>query len=81
VFLFGLDLNDVMGGNVRPVSGKRAPTNDFTQFYFTLVEVDALGNTIKVLHDCALASESTAYDIDSVVIMEEASVYVRWVED
>jgi hypothetical protein len=66
---------------VRPVEGKTAVSNDFTQFYFDIVEVDAVGNTIKVLHDCALASESTAYDIDSVVIMEEASIFVRWIED
>lgn len=81
VFLFGQDLNDVFGGGIRPVQGKRAPTNDFTQFYFDIVEVDALGNTLRVLHDCALASESTAVDIDSVIIMEEASIYVRWIED
>ena len=81
VFLFGLDLNSVFGGNVRPVIGKRAPTNNFTSFYFDVVEIDALGNTIKVLHDCALATESSAVDIDSVIIMETATIMVRWVED
>ncbi len=81
VFLFGLDINDVMGGNVRPVQGKRAPTNDFTQFYFDIVEVDATGNTLAVYHDCVLANESRGTDIDSVIIMEEASLYIRWCED
>jgi hypothetical protein len=81
VFLFGQTLNDAFGGNIRPVVGKRAPTNDFTKFYFDIVEIDALGNPLTILHDCALASESKAYDIDSVIIMEEASIYVRWIED
>lgn len=81
VFLFGQSLNDVFGGNIRPVVGKRAPTNDFTKFYFDIVEIDAVGNILTILHDCALASESKAYDIDSVIIMEEAQIYVRWVED
>ena len=80
-FLFGLDINAVMGGNVRPVQGKRSPTNDFTQFYFNIVEVDAEGNTLAVYHDCALASESRGTDIDSVIMIEEASIFVRWVED
>ena len=81
VFLFGMDLNSAMGGNVRPVLGKRAPTNDFTSFYFDLVEVDANGVTLRTLHDCALSSESTAVDIDSVLIIESATIFVRWVED
>jgi hypothetical protein len=81
VFLFGLDLNAAMGGNIRPVQGKRAPTNDFTSYYFQIIEIDALGNTVRVFHDCALSSESTAVDIDSVLIMETASVFCRWIED
>jgi len=81
VFLFGLDINASFGGNVRPVQGKRAVSNDFTQFYFDIVEIDAKGNTLRVLHDCALSSESTATDIDSVLIMETATIFVRWVED
>jgi hypothetical protein len=81
VFMFGLDLNTVMGGKIRPVVGKRAVSNDPTYGYFDIVEIDARGNTICVYHDCALGSESRAVDIDSVIIMETCSVMCRWVED
>ena len=81
VFLFGIDLNAAFGGNIRPVVGKRAPTNDFTKFYFDVVAVDALGNTVRVYHDCALSSESTATEVESVIMMETATLMCRWVED
>lgn len=81
IFLYGQDIAIAFGGTIRPVNGTQSVTNDFTQFYFNIVEVDALGNTIKEYHDCVLASESKSVDIDSVIIMEEASIYIRYVED
>jgi hypothetical protein len=81
VFLFGKDINSSFGGNIRPVVGTSAPTNDFTTFYFNIVEIDAKGATLRTLHDCALSSESTAVDIDSVIIIETCSIHVRWIED
>jgi hypothetical protein len=80
VFLFGVDLNTAFGGNVRPISGKSQTTQDFTKLYFNIVVLDNQGNPLQIFHDCALNSVSTSVEIDGVIIMEEASVVIRWSE-
>lgn len=77
-FLFGQTLEGAFGGNLKSVVGQFQATADFTKLYFSIVEVDATGNLLAVRHDCMLASVRHAYDIEQVVIMENASVLVRW---
>lgn len=77
-FLYGVTLETAFGGGLRSVIGKYAADPDFTKFYFNIVEVDNLGGTIATRHDCVLTSLRKAYDIDGVVIIEDASILIRW---
>ena len=80
VFINGIDLNTAFGGNIRPVTGKVQTSPDYTKFYFDIVVLDLTGKPIQIFHDCALNSVSTSVEIDSVIIMEEATCVVRWSE-
>jgi hypothetical protein len=79
-FLLGQDLETAFGGNLRAVVGTQQANQNFTAFYFSIVTVDNLGNILKTYHDCALASVRSAYEIESVIIMQDASIYVRWTD-
>lgn len=78
VFIFGQDLNTAFGGNVRPIDQKSQTNVDFTKTYFDIVLLDNQGNPLQLFHDCALNSVATSVEIDGVIIMEEASVMIRW---
>lgn len=80
VFIFGQDINAAFGGNVRPITGKTQANQDFTKLYFDMVLLDNQGNPMEIFHDCALNSVSTSVEIDGVIIMEDASVVIRWAE-
>jgi len=79
-FIYGQTLETAFGGGLRPVVGKYQASADFTQFYFNIVEVDNKGNTLATRHDCVLSSVRRAYEIDGVIIMEDASLLIRWSE-
>jgi hypothetical protein len=77
-FLFGVSLEAAFGGNLRSVVGAYQSTPDFTKLYFSIVEVNNQGGILAARHDCLLASVRHAYDIESVVIFENANVIIRW---
>jgi hypothetical protein len=79
-YLYGQTLENALGGGIRPVVGQYQAATDFTDFYFNIVETNANGSVIAVRHDCVLTSIRKTYEIDQVVIMEDASFYVRWSE-
>ena len=80
VFIFGQDINQAFGGNVRPVANQAQANVDFTKLYFDIVLLDNQGNPLETFHDCALGSVSTSVEIDGVIIMEDANVLIRWAE-
>lgn len=73
-FLFGQTMETAFGGNLRAVVGQYQATTDPTQLYFTIIEIDNLGNLLATRHNCALWSVRRAIDIDQVVIMEDAQI-------
>lgn len=77
-FLYGVSLESAFGGGIRAVVGKYLASPDFTKFYFNIVTVDNQGRTLKTYHDCMLTSVREAIEIDGVVIMEDASILIRW---
>lgn len=77
-FLYGVTMETAFGGGLRAVVGKYSADPDFSKFYFNIVEVDNLGNALATRHDCVLTSVRTAYDIDGVVIIQDASLLIRW---
>lgn len=77
-FLFGVTLEAAFGGNLRAVVGPYQATPDFTKLYFNIVEVNNQGGIMAARHDCLLASVRHAYDIESVVIFENANFLIRW---
>lgn len=77
-FLFGVSLEAAFGGNLRAVVGQYQASADFTKLYFQIVEVNNQGSILAARHDCILASVRHAYDIESVVIFENANVLIRW---
>jgi hypothetical protein len=79
-FLYGTSIEGAFGGGLRPVVGQYQANVDFTQFYFNVVETNAAGAVVAVRHDCVLTSVRRTYEIDQVVIMEDASFMVRWSE-
>jgi hypothetical protein len=79
-FLYGTTLEAALGGGIRPVVGRYQTSTDFTQYYFNIVETNASGTPIATRHDCVLTSVRRSYEIDQVVIMEDASFLIRWSE-
>jgi hypothetical protein len=79
-FLYGTSLSAALGGGLLPVVGRYQAATDFTKFYFNIVESNASGQPIAVRHDCVLTSIRKTYEIDQVVIMEDASFMIRWSE-
>jgi hypothetical protein len=77
-FLFGVTLEAAFGGSLRAVVGPYQSTPDFTKLYFSIVEVNNQGSILAARHDCLLASVRHAYDIESVVIFENANILIRW---
>jgi hypothetical protein len=77
-FLYGTTLETALGGGIRPVVGRYLADPDFTKFYFNVVETNANGTVVAERHDCVLTSVRRSYEIDSVVVMENASFLVRW---
>lgn len=79
-FLFGQTLESALGGGIRPVVGRYQTSPDFTQFYFNVVQLDNQGNPLGVYHDCVLTTLRRAVEIDSVIVMEDATLAIRWSE-
>jgi hypothetical protein len=77
-FLYGQSIEGAFGGGLRPVVGKYLADPDFTKFYFNILEATASGITIATRHDCVLTSVRRTYEIDQVVIIEDASILIRW---
>lgn len=77
-FLYGTTLEAALGGGIRPVVGRYQANPDFTKFYFNIVETNANGSVVAERHDCVITSVRRSYEIDQVVIMEDASFLVRW---
>lgn len=78
MFIFGQTMEQSFGGSIRAVVGKNQLTPDFTQLYFNIVEVDNQGNALATRHDCMLNSISRVYDINGVIIGENADIAIRW---
>jgi hypothetical protein len=77
-FLYGVTLETAFGGGLRPVIGKYQANPDFTQFYFVILEINNQGIALATRHDCVLTSLRRAYEINQVVIIEDASILIRW---
>ena len=79
-FLFGQTLETAFGGGLRAVTGRYQADPDFTKFYFNIVELDNKGAILAVRHDCVLMSVRSSYEIGQVVIMQDATIAIRWSE-
>lgn len=79
-YLYGQTLETAFGGGIRPVIGKYLSNPDFTSFYFNVVVANASGTAIAVYHDCVITSVRKTFEIDQIVIYENASGLVRWTE-
>jgi hypothetical protein len=79
-FLYGQSLEQALGGGLRPVVGRYQANPDFSQFYFNIVEAGVGGQALAVRHDCVLTSIRRAYEIEQVVVVEDAQFMIRWSE-
>lgn len=79
-FIFGQSVEGAFGGGLRAVVGEYQGDPDFTKFYFNILQLDNFGNILSVYHDCVLMSVRRSVEIESVVVMDDAQIAIRWAD-
>lgn len=78
LFLFGETIDAAFGAGLRAVTGTQQTTADPSQLYFNIVTVDNQGNALQTFHDCVLIRARRSTDIDSVIIVDNIDIWMRW---